>query len=250
MFSRANGSGKRQQAEPGDVAETQAWWRPVALLVVVVVVLILARAVGLGERLSEMRHWIDGLGAWGPLVFVLLYAAAVVAALPGSALTVAAGALFGSGLGVIVVSLASTLGASLAFLLARYLARDATAGWLAHNEKFRRLDQLIEERGAIIVALTRLVPIFPFNLLNYGFGLTRVPFWTYVFWSWLCMLPGTVLYVVGADAVTKGLAEGQFPWGLIGALVSAALLVALLVRYARRQLSEKEARKEVEHVEN
>ncbi len=239
MFSHANGSDNWHKAESGDVAKMQAWWRPVALLTAVVVVLILARAVGLDERLSEIRHWINGLGAWGPLVFVLLYAAAVVAALPGSALTVVAGALFGSVLGVIVVSLASTLGASLAFLLARYLARDATARWLAQSEKFRRLDQLTEERGAIIVALTRLVPLFPFNLLNYGFGLTRVPFRTYVFWSWLCMLPGTVLYVVGADTVTKGLVEGELPWGLIVVLLSAALLVAILVRYARRQLSER-----------
>jgi len=242
---------KTDQRRPSDTeSKSRGRWRPVVLLITIVAVLVLAKAFGLGERLGDLREWIRALGAWGPVVFVLLYAGAVVAALPGSALTGAAGALFGSVVGVIVVSLASTLGASLAFLVARYFARDATARWLSQNEKFRRLDQLTEEHGAIIVALTRLVPLFPFNLLNYGFGLTRVPFRTYVFWSWLCMLPGTVLYVVGTDVVTQSLAEGRIPWTLVGALVGAGLLLVGLVRYARRRLSEKEARTEVEYGEN
>lgn len=174
------------------------------------------------------------------MVFVPLYAVAVVAALPGSALTVAAGALFGSVLGVLVVINAATLGATLSFLIARYFARDAIARWLSTNERFRRLDQLTEQQGAMIVALTRLVPVFPFNFLNYGFGLTRVSFWTYVFWSWLCMLPGTILYVVGADALTQGIARGEVPWVLIDAMGGVGVLLALLVRYARRTLQNEE----------
>ncbi|MFQ5881485.1 MAG: TVP38/TMEM64 family protein [Candidatus Methylomirabilales bacterium] len=222
------------------------WWRPVTLLVVIVAILVLAKTFGIGERLSVLREWIEGLGPWGPVVFVFLYSAAVVVAIPGSALTVAAGALFGSVLGVVLVINAATLGASLAFLIARYFARDAVARWLSSNEKFQKLDRLTEEHGAIIVALTRLVPLFPFNLLNYGFGLTRVPFWTYVVWSWLCMLPGTILYVVGADAFTRGLAEGQVPWGLVGALIGAGLILALLVQHARRTLKEKEIKAKAE----
>jgi uncharacterized membrane protein YdjX (TVP38/TMEM64 family) len=221
-------------------AKPSGWWRPVVLIVVIMAVFILAKVFGLGERLGAVRDWIAGLGAWGGVVFVLLYAVAVVVALPGSALTVAAGALFGSLLGVILVSIASTVGASLAFLVARYFARDATARWLSTQEKFRRLDELTEKQGAVIVALTRLVPIFPFNLLNYGFGLTKVPFWTYVFWSWLCMLPGTVLYVVVADAVTSGIERGGPPWVLIGILIGAGVMLTLLVRYARRRLQEKQ----------
>jgi uncharacterized membrane protein YdjX (TVP38/TMEM64 family) len=156
---------------------------------------------------------------------------------PGSALTVAAGALFGSLPGILIVSLAATLGASLAFLIARYFARESVARWLSRNDKFRRLDETTKRHGAIIVALTRLVPIFPFNLLNYGFGLTRVSFRTYVFWSWLCMLPGTVLYVVGADAFTKGLSHGRIPWVLVIVLAVAVIMLTFLVRYARRALS-------------
>jgi uncharacterized membrane protein YdjX (TVP38/TMEM64 family) len=220
----------------------QGLWRPILLLIVIIAVLVLARVLGLGERLSLLRDWIRSLGAWGPAVFVLLYIAAVVAAVPGSALTVAAGALFGSIFGVVIVSIGATIGASLAFLISRYFARDAVARWLSDKETFRRLDRLTEEYGAIIVALTRLVPIFPFNLLNYGFGLTRVRFWTYVFWSWLCMLPGTILYVVGADAIAKGIAQGRVPWALVGILVAAAIVLAFLVRFARRKLQAKEGK--------
>ncbi len=229
------------QDEPANQqGKPPGWWRPVVLIAAIVVVIILAWVFGLGERLGDLREWIGSLGAWGSLVFVFLYAAAVVAALPGSALTVAAGALFGSVLGVILVSISSTVGAALAFLIARYFARESAARWLSRNEKFHRLDKLTEEHGAIIVALTRLVPIFPFNLLNYGFGLTRVPFWTYVIWSWLCMLPATVLYVVGADAFTKGIAQGEVPWGLIVVLAGAGIILAFLVRYARGKLQDKE----------
>ncbi|RJP75050.1 MAG: TVP38/TMEM64 family protein [Candidatus Abyssobacteria bacterium SURF_17] len=217
-------------------------WRPIVLIAAVIAMLVAANALGLGERLSAVRDWIQSLGPWGPAVFILLYAGAVVAALPGSALTVAAGALFGSVLGVVVVSIAATIGASLCFLISRYFARNAVAHWLSTKEKFRKLDQLTGEHGAIIVALTRLVPLFPFNLLNYGFGLTRVPFWTYVFWSWLCMLPGTVLYVVGADAFTKGIAQGKIPWTLLGILVAVAVVLTVLVRYARKKLQANEAK--------
>jgi uncharacterized membrane protein YdjX (TVP38/TMEM64 family) len=217
------------------------WLKPLLLVAVLGAILIAARVFGLGDRLVELRAWILGLGPLGAVVFVLIYGVATTVALPASVLTVAAGAMFGSVLGVALVSVGSTLGAAGAFALARWLARDAVFHWLEGNEKFRKLDALTERHGAIIVAITRLVPIFPFNLLNYGFGLTRVPFWTYLFWSWLCMLPATVLYVVGADAFTRGLAEGRVPWALVGALGVALGILALLVRCAGRVLAQREA---------
>ena len=213
-------------------------WRPVALVSAIVVVLVSAKLLGLGDRMASLRDWIDGLGAWGPVAFLALYVAAVVAAIPGSAITIAAGALFGSLLGTVLVSIGSTLGAGLSFLIGRYFARDAVEGWLGESERFRRLDRLTERHGAAMVALSRLVPLFPFNLVNYGFGLTRVPFWTYIFWSWLCMLPGTVVYVVGADAVTRAIADGRVPWGLVASLVVLIAALLLLVRFARARLDE------------
>jgi len=216
----------------------------VVLLALVITVIVLARFLGLGDKLGALRDWIKGLGALGPLVFILIYVAAVVAALPAAPMSVAAAALFGSVWGVIFINIGATLGAALAFLVGRYFARQAVVNWLGHKEKFRRLDQLTETHGAIIVALTRLVPIFPFNLLNYGFGLTRVPFWTYVFWTWLCIIPGTVLYVVGADAVLQGAAQGKVPWGLVLAFGAALICLTLLVRFARRRLQAREPESE------
>jgi uncharacterized membrane protein YdjX (TVP38/TMEM64 family) len=216
------------------------WWRPVLLLTLVVAILVLARVLGLADHLGDLRDWIKSLGALGALVFILIYVVAVVAALPAAPMSVAAAALFGSVWGIIVINIGATLGAGLAFLVGRYFAREAVVNWLGRNEKFRRLDALTEAHGAIIVALTRLVPLFPFNLLNYGFGLTRVPFWTYVFWTWLCIIPGTVLYVVGADAVLQGVAQGKVPWTLVLAFGVALIFLTILVRFAKRRLQARE----------
>jgi len=90
------------------------------------------------------------------------------------------------------------------------------------------------------VALARLVPFSPFNLLNYRFWLTQVRLGTYIFWSWLCMLPGTLLYVVRTDAVISGLRQERVPWALIGVFVAAVILLGVLVRIARKKLQEKQ----------
>lgn len=106
------------------------WWRPVVLIAAGATLGALAQGLGTGRRLAALRDWVDTLGIRGPVVFAVVYILAVVAAVPGSALTAATGALFGSGLGVAVASTAATIGASLSFLIARYFARDATARWL------------------------------------------------------------------------------------------------------------------------
>ena len=215
---------------------TRMPWRPIVLALAAGGAVGAAYATGMGANLEAWRAWIESCGAAGPLAFVLIYAAATVAAVPGTALTLAAGALFGSLVGVVTVSAASTLGAGLSFLIARYAARRAVTRWLERNETFQRLDALTSRHGARIVALVRLVPLFPFSLVNYAFGLTRVPLTTYLFWSWLCMLPATVLYVVGADAVMAALVTGRAPWGLAAIAVAAVLLLVLLVRSARVRL--------------
>lgn len=215
-------------------------WKPLVLVVVLIIFVILAQMFNLGERLGDLRGWIISLGALGPVVYVLIYAGAVVFAIPASVLSVLAGILFGSFLGVILVSMASTTGAALSFLLSRYMARDYIVSKFMNNEKFLRLDQMTKEHGAIFVAITRLIPLFPFPFLNYGFGLTHIPFWTYVFWSWLCMLPWTIIFVVGADTVTQAVSKGEIPYLLIGILVFTIVIITILVRKARKSLSTKE----------
>jgi uncharacterized membrane protein YdjX (TVP38/TMEM64 family) len=215
-------------------------WRLVLFAAVVLSLIVLARVFGLGERLQELRDWIAGMGNLGMVAYVGLYIVAVVAAVPGLPISIAGAAIFGAFKGVILVSIGSTLGASLAFLIARYLARDAVYRRLSENDKFRRLDRLTEQHGAVIVAITRLVPLFPFNLLNYGYGLTRIPFWTYAFWSWLCMLPGTIVYLVGTDALVTAAATGDVPWLIVGVFVVALAGVILAVRIASGKLKDKE----------
>jgi len=214
-------------------------WKPILLAIIIAALFVLSQVIDLGEKFAELRGWIDSLGVWGPIAYIFIYIVSVIAVVPGSAMTVAAGVLFGSLKGVVVVIIGATLGAALAFLIARYFARESIANWLSCKERFRKLDDMSEKHGALIVAVTRLVPIFPFVLLNYGFGLTKVKFWTYVLWSFVCMLPGTILYVVGTDVVFQGIQKGEAPWALIGVLAVAVVLMVTVVRYARRRMREK-----------
>ncbi|MHC5034427.1 MAG: TVP38/TMEM64 family protein [Planctomycetota bacterium] len=221
------------------------WWKLVVLVVAVVAMVLIARRLGLGQRLDDVRAWIAGLGNWAPLAFIVVYIVATVAMVPGTALTLGAGALFGSFWGVVYVSIASTVGASCCFLISRFLARTSVEGWLGSNERFQRLDGLTRTHGWLMVAIARLVPLFPFNLLNYGFGLTDVSFPTYVVCSWAFMLPGTVLYVVGADAVVEAIYMGRIPWALVGVVAAVAVVLVFAARGAARRL--REAEKTPEH---
>jgi uncharacterized membrane protein YdjX (TVP38/TMEM64 family) len=209
-----------------------------AALVVIVVLILAARALELDQMLDSFKQWVAEQGMLGPVFFAGAYAVATVLAVPGAVLTIMAGAIFGSVVGVLTVIVGATVGASLCFLIARYIARDSVASLLGRSERFRKLDDLTEKNGAIIVAITRLVPIFPFNLLNYGFGLTKVPFRTYVLWSALCMVPGTILYVVGTDAIATAMREGRIPWSLVAVVALISAILALIVRKAKGTLKE------------
>ena len=157
-------------------------------------ILFAARYFGSGP-LHELLQWISGLGPTAPLVFIPLYVIACVLFVPGSILTLSAGFLFGVVRGSMYVSAAATLGATLAFLIGRYFAREWVAARLANYPKFKAVDEAVAREGWKIVALTRLSPLFPFNLLNYAFGLTNVGVRDYVLASWAGTLPGTILYV-------------------------------------------------------
>ena len=187
-----------------------------------------AKVFHLGDRLESLEVWIRSLGPWGPAVFVLIYTAAVVAALPVTLFAFAAGVLFGTVMGVIVSNIAVTIGACLAFLVGRYFARDAVKRIVGKHPKFKKLDEWTARNGVWIVILTRLFPLLPFNLLNYAFGLTRIRFWPYAFWSWLCMIPAIIVYVGGADALHQWLVQGKAPWTLIGVIGGLLLFLAAM----------------------
>jgi len=170
-------------------------WRLVAGLAALVAVVVLARALEAPAYLRTALESLRGLGPWGPVLFVGLYVVATVLFLPGWILTLGAGAVFGLVRGSITVSIAATLGATAAFLVGRYLARGAVARRLEAYPRFAAIDRAVAREGWKIVGLTRLSPVFPFNLLNYAYGLTRVSLRDYVLASWIGMLPGTIMYV-------------------------------------------------------
>ena len=211
----------------------------VAVAVVVGLFAFDARAV-----LRDTLAGLESLGPWGPVIFVLLYIVAAVLFVPGSALTLGAGALFGVGLGSVLVSVGATLGATAAFLVGRYLARYWVAKKIEGNVAFAALARAVAAEGWKIVGLTRLSPAFPFTLLNYAFGLTRVSLRDYVLASWIGMMPGTVMYVyLGSLARAAGErhrtpAEGA----LYGVGLVATLVVTLFVtRLARAALAQRTA---------
>jgi uncharacterized membrane protein YdjX (TVP38/TMEM64 family) len=144
--------------------------------------------------LIDALNSIDSLGAIGVLAFILLYITATVAFLPGSILTLGAGVVFGVVMGTLYVFIGATIGATAAFLVGRYCARNWVAKKIADNHKFRSIDEAVGREGFKIVILTRLSPIFPFNLLNYAYGVTGVKLKDYILAS-IGMLPGTIMYV-------------------------------------------------------
>jgi uncharacterized membrane protein YdjX (TVP38/TMEM64 family) len=199
-----------------------------------------------GGYIQQFAGWVDQLGFWGPLAFILAYAAAVVAFVPASLLTLAAGAIFGVVQGVLYVFVAATTGAGLSFIVARYLTRAAVERRLAGNERMAAIDRAIAAEGRKIVFLLRLVPVIPFNALNYGLGLTRVSFADYMVGS-IGMLPGTLLYVysgkVAGDvaelASGADVSQGAGYYAFLGlGLVATIAATILVTRIARRALND------------
>ena len=195
------------------------------------------------DLLRSALDWIGNLGPWGPAIFIGLYVVGAVLFVPGSVLTLGAGALFGVVLGSVYVSISATLGATAAFLVGRYLARDAIARKIEKHEKFAAIDRAVAHEGWKIVLLTRLSPVFPFTLLNYAFGLTRVKLSHYVLASWLGMIPGTLMYVylgslVNVGAVHRERTIGE--WILYGVGLLATVTVTVFVtRLAKSALAKK-----------
>ena len=177
------------------------------------------------QRIQEFKVFLGKFGIISPLIFILIYILATVFFLPGLPLSLLAGVLFGPILGTVWVSIASTVGATLAFLVARYSGRQFIVDKFSKSDLFIKLDQGVKKQGWKMVAITRLVPLFPFNAQNYAYGLTSVPLKTYVFVSFLCMLPGTIAYLFLAGAIIGG--EGDVGKTITYIGIGIGLLVAL-----------------------
>ena len=214
----------------------------ILLAVAVAALILLGRHFHLAELFSAMLDRIRQMGALAPVLFIVLYILGAVLFVPGSVLTIGAGVLFGLLWGSIYVSIGATIGATAAFLIGRYVARDWVRRQLESNRKFTAIDQAVGREGWKIVLMTRLSPVFPFNLLNYAFGLTAVRLRDYLLATWIGIMPGSVLYVyIGSLGGTLASSSSQSParWVLRIVGLAATLGVAVYAgRLASRALNE------------
>ena len=180
---------------PGENPPTSNRWKLILGIGLAVALIAATKFLNLQGILKNALESIASLGPWGPAAFILIYIVATVLFIPGSLLTLGSGVLFGVVGGSVCVSIGSVLGATCAFLTGRYLTRDWVSKQIEGNQKFKAIDSAVASEGWKIVLLTRLSPIFPFNLLNYAFGVTQVSLKDYFFASWIGMIPGTVMYV-------------------------------------------------------
>jgi uncharacterized membrane protein YdjX (TVP38/TMEM64 family) len=230
-----------QTGEGTSAAGGRSRGKTIALVAGAVVAVVALIFVGryLGGYVDDFRQWGEAQGAWGPVIFILGYAAATVAFIPGSALTLASGATFGLWEGTLYAFAGALLGATLAFLVARYVARGWVEKKLADQPKLAVIDRAVGEDGGKIVALLRLSPLFPFVLLNYALGLSKVKF-SHYFWASFAMLPGTFLYVYyGAvgGAVASGGERTVWDWVSLGVgLVATVVVTAFITKKARAAL--------------
>ncbi len=219
----------------------------ILVLVLAVALMAAVRFFNVQQLFRDALAWISGLGPLGPIMFIGLYIVACVFLLPGAILTLGAGAVFGFAQGAMAASVGATLGATCAFLVGRYLARDWVARRVAGNPRFAAMDEAVAREGWKIVLLTRLSPVFPFNVLNYAFGLTRVGLRDYFLASWLGMIPGMFLYVylgsLAGDLASLGVGNrqrGLGEWLLYGlGLVATVVVTVFITRLAREALAKK-----------
>ena len=192
------------------------------------------------QTIPKIIQWIESLGIIGMSLFVLVYILACIFLIPGSPLTVGAGAVFGFWTGLILGSVGSTLGAVAAFLISRYLARGFIEKKIDKSHKFSAMDMAIKREGWKIIFLARLSPIIPFFLLNYALGLTKIRLRTYIISSWAGMIPGTVLYTyIGSLGKTILTTENSLAdWVILGVGLIATVSVTLIIsKIAKRSLA-------------
>ncbi|MCA1728620.1 MAG: TVP38/TMEM64 family protein [Actinobacteria bacterium] len=207
-----------------------------ALLAVVVV----AWYTGLTDyliisNLNMLRDWIHGLGAIAPIVFIVMYAVAVVAFLPAAPLTLAAGLVFGAVWGTLWTWIGATLGSTLAFLAGRYAARGLVESWKENNERVKRLDEGVEKHGWRMLLITRLVPVFPFSLQNYAYGLTKIGLVTYALVTGICIVPGVIVYTFAGGSLTAAQESLTMTFLYLGIAAVFFVLISFVPNWIRKR---------------
>lgn len=238
---------------PGKRIQSPLWGIAVSVLFVAAVLALLVY-FGAHEQVLRLLQWFDAQGAWAPLLFILIMVAVVVLVLPGVLFTTGAGFVFGVVEGSIYVVTGTTLGATLAFLIARYLFGQRARQFVMARSRFRRVSEELTPHGWKIVLLTRLIPFFPSKIANYFFGLTPFSLRGYVGGSLLGFIPFSIYSVylgsIAADLTTLGARSADrspLEWSLYGAgFVATVVAVVYLSRLARRALARYEEKGDIE----
>lgn len=218
----------------------RGWVRPVIALLLVVAGIVAARSLGLGdlirlENVARLKQWIEGYGALAPAVYIAGYVLATVFFVPGLPITVLGGVAFGPLWGTLYVWIGATIGAGLAFLVARYAVRSTVERWVQASPRIAKMDGQVAEHGWRIVMLTRLVPIFPFNLQNYAYGITRIGFWPYLITSSICMLPGATAFTFAGGALSDGRGDVKRTLAYLAIAGMLLVLISLIPRWLQRR---------------
>lgn len=206
--------------------------------------LLLVSFLPVGDWLTIVKDWLKTLGPWAMPMYIGVYLLAAIAGLPNILLILGAGTLFGFLQGIFAASVADTGSIAVCYLLGRTIARSQIKKIISKDSRFVQLDKALAKKGWKVVLLTRLSPVLPSSVLNYGFSLTKVNFWQYLFFSWLGMIPVIGLYVyVGAFGANLTDPERN-PGGIILQVIGLAVTIGLVIyttRMAKRILSQDEA---------
>jgi uncharacterized membrane protein YdjX (TVP38/TMEM64 family) len=214
------------------------WMKLVIVLVVIGALLAIANHFGIFDMLKEgslkdrvvrLDSFFRGMGPWAPIAFIAIWVVACILLLPGLPIAIVGGLIFGAVWGSIWSIVGSNIGAALAFLIGRYAARDMVEGWVQKNPTLKKIDEGVRKQGWRMLMITRLVPIFPFNIQNYVYGLTDIPFKTYLLVTLPCMIPGTIAFNFAAGSAREVILSGGQPEAVKRTMVYLAVAAVFFV---------------------
>lgn len=214
------------------------WVKLVIVLAVIVVLIVIANYFGIFDMLKEgslkdrvlrLDGFFKSMGPWAPAAFIGIWIVACILLLPGLPIAIVGGLIFGAMWGTVWSVIGSNLGAALAFLVGRYAARDMVEGWVQKNPTLRKIDEGVKKQGWRMLMITRLVPVFPFNIQNYVYGLTNISFRTYLLVTLPCMIPGTIAFNFAAGSAREVILSGGQPDAVKKTLVYLAIAAVFFV---------------------
>lgn len=192
---------------------------------VIAALFVLGRMVEIDSHLRSLQMWIRDFGVWGPVVYVVFFVVATLVFIPATPLMILAPFLFGTLWGYFAVTAATSAAAVAGFFTARTFGREMAERKLGETDVFRKIRRMVEKNRRVAIPFVRLVPMLPFALNDYALGLTRISFWSYLFWSEMVFIPMNAVIVLGAGAIYAAVVRGEASWWLIGLSAGGALLV-------------------------